>query len=444
MNVRMLGAMVFASGLFGVTCTAMSWQEWQIYSTGSPTPADVSLDALTTNGAGGNVHVHVTEVQFSPAYVVQLKDHQWYRALVPVLSAGRVRAVVRTHEGTDPAQLGNLCSRPDVTGIVTNNLYSLEPEYVLTLQTSHPGVDFYSLPVIEEGRTFPTNKQLWLLTGAAAGFVTLTAVTGLLWAVRIWREMRQAGPDRALAYPVFPGTQGFGMLRRTFPTGPVSKNMIGGGVFLPFFFASAVAFDLAVSMTEQLYLYCAAGLVGAMTGFLVLVGRAHLGDSAALYDDGLVSRRRGKTMTCRWDEVESATGMLRVQPKFVPVYAGGPLLLRTVYRATIRFGDVKDPGDLADAVYREVLQRQLPQALASIRQGDDVWIEPLALARSGITTRDGRSLDWTDVQEVAIAKDLLVVRKTGERAPWWTGSLATPNAALLLELAAAVRRGEIG
>jgi hypothetical protein len=440
--------MACISGIFAVLVGVLAWQDWRVFAAGTPTPVDVSLASLTTKGVNGNPHVRVTDLQFGATYVVETNNGAWNRVWVPVLFGGGVRAVVKTFNVSDEGQLRALCSRRDVTGIVTNDLHSLGSAEVGKLTANYPGVDFYSLPVIEHARVFPTAGRVWSLTGASLGLLTLAAGTGLASALRSRREKEQAGQVSvpATAAATRPaGGEGLGELRRVFPTGHLGKSAIGGGAFFLLLLGGFAVFALTHSKPEDLYAgYIVLGSLAMACVLLIVVGVAQLRDSAALHADGLTCRRFGKAMSCRWDEVESVRGMVRVPTRFQPAYLGGPLLVRTVAGKTLRFGDVQDIGELIDAVYQEVLRRQLPRALETIRRGETVSIGPLRFDGTGVGDRRGRSLAWDDVEEVGVPRDKIVIRQVGARWPWWTGSMAMPNAGLLLELATACRRGEVG
>jgi hypothetical protein len=101
--------------------------------------------------------------------------------------------------------------------------------------------------------------------------------------------------------------------------------------------------------------------------------------------------------------------------------------------------------ELADAIYEEVLlRRQLPQALATIRRGETVSVGSLLVRSDGIGDHDERWLAWRDVEAVGVLREMMIVRRSGARVPWWSGKLANLNAALLLELAAVCRSDGVG
>jgi hypothetical protein len=497
-HAKVFGLMALISGVFAVAIGLTAWQDWQDHCTGTPTPVDLQLAALTNDGVSRNLHVHVTDLQFGPACAIETKYGSWKRVWVPVLSGGRVRAVVKTTAVKNDGQLRAFCSQPDVTGVVTNDLQSLSSEKVVKLTKDYPGVHFYSLPVIEEGRTFPTLGSIWRETGVTAELSTLAAVTGLSALVVSLRKRRRAcrpegfaaaAPSRssgeglgkarraearedgvtvASAGPVGEGflalrtaeltqdattaatsqrgARDLGALRRFFPTSDFGVKGVSCGVYWLFLWGGIAALVLERAKSDEFYWDCCfLGVVVVPAVFFITVGILALRDSAALYDDGVVSWRWRRATACRWDEVEWIAGKVRMHVRSGPGRVAEILRLRTVDGRTVRFGAVRDMDELAEAVYEEVvLRRQLPQALAAIRRGETVSVGPLLVRSGGIGDHDERWSAWDDVEEVGVSHEMIVVRRYGARTAWWSGSLANANAALLLELATACRRGDVG
>jgi hypothetical protein len=494
---KLFGGMALVSGTFAVLIGVSARQEWQLYSTGTPTPADVPLASLTTDGAGGNLHVHVTDLQFGPAYALETTYGTWERIWIPVLSRGRVRAVVKTSDVKDAGQLGEFRARPGVTGVVTNDLPTLKSVEFERLRASYPDVHFYSLPVIEEGRRFPTAGSVWRMIGVTAELTALAAVTGLVALVIALRKRRPAcrageaataaparpggngpgalprpegpasavtgGPgvavgagfvalrpaelpeDAAAGAPSSQGDRNLGGLRRFFSAGDLFVHGIGCGVYWLLLWGGIVALVLEQAKPGQPYSLCAF-VAGAILPAVVAIAVGVLvrRDAAALYAEGVVSWRWGRTMACRWDEVESVAGKLRLPGRSALSRSAETLRLRMVDGRTVVFGDLRDEDELVDAIYHEVLGRQLPRALAAIRRGETVSVGPLLFRSDGIGDDNGQWLARGDVESVSVRGDKIVVQRYGARTPWWSGDLEIPNAALLLELATACRRGEFG
>jgi hypothetical protein len=434
----------------------------------------------------------VTDLQCGPAYKVETDYGSWTRVWVPVLSRGRVRAVVKTSDVKDEEQLRAFCSRPDVTGVVTNDLRSLDQRKVGELKASYPGVDFYSLPVVEAGRRFPTPGSVRRAAGVTVELAALAAVTGLAALVAALRRRQAGRPGRvetaALALPSGAGSdarwraagpadgvtattaepvgagvltrrpaelpedaataasgQDLGALRQFFPADGLGVKGIGCGVYWLLLWGGIAAISLEQVKADHLYLvYCGMGAMLAPALFAIIVGMLDRRDSAALYAEGVVSWRLGKRSACRWDEVESVAGKLRVPGRSELGRAAETLRLRTADGRTVEVIGVKDMDNLVNAVYHEVLRRQLPRALAAIRRGETVSVGPLRFRSDGIGDPDEQFLAWDNVEDVVVRRDWIVVLRREPRGPWWRGDLDTPNAALILELMTACRRGELG
>lgn len=487
---KFLGFMAFLCATYALITGGIAWRAWQVYSTGTPTPVDVSLADLSTDGVGGNLHVHVTDLRFGPDYIAESRYGSWTCVWVPVLFQGRVRAVVKTSHVKDEGQLRALCSQPDVAGILTNDLRSLGSAEFNQLKERYPGVNFYALPVVEEAQTFPTAGRIWRMTGVAA-VQSVAALIALVIILRIRQrqglsgEIETAAPARAIhegsdplrgvevsadgvtTAPARPGggtevpaetvtaaparsgvsleAPDLGTLQRVFPANDLGLQAIGCGVYwlLPLGGIAAITFEL--SKPGQFYwAYAVLGVMMIPPALLIAVGISFQGISAALYAEGVMRFQGGRTTACRWDEVESVEGMLHVPTKSEAQRISVPLRLRTVDGRTVMFGGVRDADELADAVYREVLHRQLPRALAAIRWGETVSAGPLLFRSDAIGNPGGQWLAWNDVEGVEVRGQKIVVKRYGSKGPWWSGGWEIPNAALLLEFAAACRRGEIG
>jgi hypothetical protein len=492
---KLFGFMAFLAGSVALAIGGTAREDWRIYSTGTPTPVDMSLADLETDG-GRHSHVHVTDLSFGQRYAIDTRYGRWTCVWIPLISRGRVRAVVVTTDVKDEEQLREFCSRPDVTGVITNNPHSLSSAKVVELQKSYPGIHFSSLPVIHTGRPFPTEGSIWRSIGATAGLGALAAVTGLA-ALVIALRQRQRGqrheaiepvqpalligegagaprpadptsegvtvaPARALgegsgalwraelprdAVVSAPGSSGGGLgaLRRSFQAGNGGLMAAGWGAFILLFWGSVAVFALDRTKPDQLFTACAGvGVSAVLAAIFVVAGVSTRGVSAALYAEGVVSKQWSRATPCRWDEVESVAGMLHVLGQSNPRQTLRILRLRTVDGRTLTFGGVRDMDELAAVVYHEVLRRQLPRALAALRRGETVSVGPLRLRGDGIGGPGEQWLAWDDVEEVAVRGKNIVVRQYGARGPWWSGESETPNAALLLELATACRRGELG
>jgi hypothetical protein len=327
---KLFGSMGFVAFVFAVICGVVTWQDWKVYASSSPTPKDVRLAELTTHGADGNLHVRVTGLRFGNSYVTEKKNGRWTCVWIPVLAEdGRVRGVVKSFRVGNEVEMVALSQRPEVTGIVINELNWLGSSQISELQRGYPGIDLSSLPLIQHARPFPTAFGVRAMTSATAGLLILAsacAVASVLGNRRA-KQRAAAGLPATTEAPAIASPEGekLGPLQRVFSTGTLGKNAIVGGILLLFLFGGIATFALTHTKPEELYLgYSVMGSLGLLFVLLILFGCTSLNDRAELHADGLVSRRRRKIMACRWDEVESVAGLLQVPTRFQPAYLGGP------------------------------------------------------------------------------------------------------------------------
>jgi hypothetical protein len=425
---------------------ASVWGDWQFRRAALPEPTAVRLADLTAAGAGGNLHVRVTDLRFGSDYVYKTSYGSWDLVFVPVLADGRVRALVKSSRVQSAEELPSLVAQPAVTGVVVNDRYTLGTEEANQLAQKYPGVNFASLPVIDDRKAIPTIGQMAL--GVAGGVLCLavSAAGAALWLAERRRPRPADGGEEPAAPPpaVLADVEGLGELRRTFPTDPGVKALLVM-LLTAFAFITGVAVVLVPSAKPRDFVLARVigGVFELVPLALIVVFLPSLNDAAALYAGGLASRSRRKTASCRWDEVESASGLVWVPRQTEGAYAGGPIRLRCADGKTVTVGSVDGGKELLDAVRAEVLGRQLPRALEAIRKGDSVACGPLRPGRRGISGPGDQSLLWVEVGDVEVSTDKIVVREARSGKPWWSGNLQTPDAALMLELVEAGKRGDL-
>jgi hypothetical protein len=373
-----------------IFCGVLAWQDWMVYSSGTPDPVDVRLADLTTSGAGGNHHVHVTDLQFGNSYVVDIENDTWRRALIPALAGGQARAIIVTFGAKSEADLVALSQCSQVTGIITNDLHSLGRQEMARLRVSYPGVDFSKLPVVEDGHPFPSRGCVVLAICGTATLAILSAVTGMLWSISTLRARRQAAIGFAAVADVpserLAGSEGLGDLQRVFLTRVWGRNIIAESTFVIFLFGAFGMCAANHTEPEQMaWMLLVFGSFGALGVVGILLGLITLGDRVELYADGLVCHHWCKTRACRWDEIESVGGFLRVLIASRRGLAVGPLRLRCADGRVVAVGDTSCTPDLANAIYEEVLKRQVPGALTAIGRGATVNVGPLRVSDTGIT-----------------------------------------------------------
>jgi hypothetical protein len=202
MNSRLHGVL-FLIGCLGVIAGGflswIGWQEWTIYSSGSPTPQQISAAELAADGPGDNIHVKVTDFTLGIKYVVPAKKDKWHRLWVPMFPVGpagrrgEIKIVVETSHVADHREFDRFYERhrqQPLTGIITSDFRSLGPKLIEELKKNYPGADFSSVLVIQEGRGFPSLQEvLWLLGG---GVVLISlGLAAVVWVARKQRIRRQ-------------------------------------------------------------------------------------------------------------------------------------------------------------------------------------------------------------------------------------------------------------
>jgi hypothetical protein len=446
--------------LFGLGLAALAgfgaWRTWSVYLSGTPEPVEVRLADVTPEGAGGNVHVRIRDMEFGIDYVpsVNEKTGQWRSVVVPLLSGGRVRALLDSEHVADGNDLQALEKQPVLTGIVgPSPPYLLKPADVARLSARYPGVDFSSLPVLDVSQHFPTPLRVWTFTAVLAVGLAWAALAGVLWGtsgrpVRVSAEAASpAGRLRAAGYsPV----EGLGELHEAYTVGPKAGRIFAAATFVVIFggFGSAVLFGSDPAEFSLAWTVGISVIELAFVALFVYVAASPL-HMAALYERGLASHYGRDTTACRWDEVESATGLLRHEVTISAkgttstLYVPGPIRLCCADGRVVTVGMVEDEMKLVNAVRHEVVRHQLSRALEVLGRGEKVSIGPLELDRTGIAGPGGWWVKWVDLGD-AWSGDKLVVQEQDSKKPLWSGSLSTPNAALLVELTEAARRGEVG
>jgi hypothetical protein len=183
MNERLKGLLTLLAlgGLVGGGIVGfLGYQEWIVFSRGSPTPQRIRLADLTARGPGDNVHVEVTDFVWGQNCVTETKQGKWNRVWIPIFPSGaaeqgQVRALVKTFHVADEGQLHQMVGRQTVTGVIDNVIpgHGLGSAEIAELKKGYPNADLAGLLVIEEGRTFPGPEKVYLLLGIGGGLLVL-------------------------------------------------------------------------------------------------------------------------------------------------------------------------------------------------------------------------------------------------------------------------------
>jgi hypothetical protein len=434
-------------------------------------PAAVRLVDLKNSGAEGNLHVDVTDVKYGDIYepVWSMYRTRWVCVYVPLLADGKVRAVLKSYAAKNDEQIQTLTRRPGAKGVVVDELYSPlawwesqgQRWQTPAMEKAYPGTIFSSLPIIEEGRIIPSATSV-STTALVAAAALAWACAAIVLTIRPRRQRQgNAAPDtRRVARLQATGLPRFdelGQLRRVFVCGTENTTTIASGIFIValvghIFVVDFVDLAAVVPLTRVVPLmmstkYMILGIVELVILLLVVTVLSHRRDAAALYSEGLVSRCGRVTNACRWDDVESVSGLLRTAIRTggeAAFTVGGPLRLNcSDGKKLIVSGFFDEEAEFLGIVREEISCRHFPKAVEALRRGETVRIGPLSAERNGLNGPKGSWLPWQDVSEVAYDTRLIVRRRDSQK-PWWSGSLTTPDAPLLFDLVAAAERGDIG
>lgn len=164
----------------------------------------------------------------------------------------------------------------------------------------------------------------------------------------------------------------------------------------------------------------------------------------SLYEPGTVVQSGDETHVFRWDTVSVLQDLTRVSHKMYGTETGVSWIHRyqltdpsgTSYLVT---GDFTGPEQWGPEIQRRVAAAQLPRAVADIEAGKTLEFASIALSRSHIRAH-GRSVSWSEVQEIRVDKGYISIRVAGE---WFslakTTTNAIPNVFIFLELAESLR-----
>jgi hypothetical protein len=176
-------------------CYFLGYRERQLGRAASDVPEPLSLQQLIDRGPGGNPHVEVRDFRLpsGPGEYVVVADpsgQRWEQVYIPAVpSAGpdppAAYAVVRSTRLRDPEGVRDLGQRPTLRGMVVNALGPVPAGVNDRLARQHPGIDFASCVILEEGATPPPPGR------AVAGWVVGLAFCAL-GGLAIWRGRRAA------------------------------------------------------------------------------------------------------------------------------------------------------------------------------------------------------------------------------------------------------------
>jgi hypothetical protein len=178
--------------LFGGLLVFIGFQDWRLARLGSAEPQTISAAKLTADGPGDNIHVRVRDFTFGEKYVAitrgKGKEARWTRAIIPIHPRGskEVKVVVLIDSVESGADVDRYCQqRQELTGVIINEMETLNRDEEAELAKDYPGVDFSRVWVLHPDRYFPAERMKILL---AIGIPVLLVGLGSVVLLLIFRE----------------------------------------------------------------------------------------------------------------------------------------------------------------------------------------------------------------------------------------------------------------
>src|SRR5437870_5374693 len=104
-------------------------------------------------------------------------------------SDNQIRLLVKSYKIKSAAEVSQLHQQQKVTGIITNEIHSLGTAERNKLEESYKGIDFASLPILEQEKSFPGPNRLMLMIGGAV----VGLLVGVLGVVLLIAAKRREG-----------------------------------------------------------------------------------------------------------------------------------------------------------------------------------------------------------------------------------------------------------
>jgi hypothetical protein len=200
-----------------------TWEEKRLLDKGTPQPQRITLAELAAKSEVDNVHLTITDFDWGTHYVAEERKGGslacvWFPLVppghnerIPRQSDNVIRVVVKSTKVRTDAEVQQLASRTELTGIVTNDIASMGANPAEKLYEYYPGANFKKAFVIEEGREFPNAERGNLLLASGVGLAILGVILGVGWILLRWkaagvptrrgRRSREGGTDTDTSLP---------------------------------------------------------------------------------------------------------------------------------------------------------------------------------------------------------------------------------------------------
>lgn len=184
------------------------FKERDIARASSEAPETISLSKLVARGPEGNANVILTDYVPLRYHVVKRgKRGRWDGAWVPVVpkdagppdggSPKAVKALVFSDKGSNPEEVYQRLTNPQLPGLVTNRIMTPSDGVKEQFQEQYPQTDFSTCLFIHEGREPASEaKSALMIYGGIAAVVIGLGSLGL--ALFLWRKRKaeEARPSK--------------------------------------------------------------------------------------------------------------------------------------------------------------------------------------------------------------------------------------------------------
>lgn len=229
----------------------------------------------------------------------------------------------------------------------------------------------------------------------------------------------------------------------------LSKYYIRGGILAIFGLGLMLCGLLGLFAEEGgVELLACCGSVGLIVGGLGLtIGVETLKErdlEVQVFTEGLIYTKRGEHTLARWDDITAVW-----QEK--TDYKRYGMTTYTVRKFTIQLRDghefhldntLDEIETLGQTIQNQITQRQLPQAIQSLKEGATVSFgKKLAVSTQGLSNGK-ETIPWNQVQSVRINQGIITIQKQGKWFDWSSIRVAnTPNVFVFVALIEAIMSG---
>lgn len=234
-QLRMMLTGCFVLGLFGLAGTVGGCLEHKVSSRSKTEPQSITCQQLGESGPGDNLHIELTDFQLdTDNYVIEQKGRitkRWEKAFIPIMPAGQdedelpdafsvllITEMAKSEQAVDELALGET-----ITGMVINDITSLDSETEELLKEAYPEVDVDALWIVEHQRkpTAPAVAIAMSVLGVAS--LLASAALGIFGVVKFVESTRgEPGVSQSPGWQ--PQTSPHQVVGPTRPAPPVAQQ----------------------------------------------------------------------------------------------------------------------------------------------------------------------------------------------------------------------------